>query len=404
MTDLVAEEDPLPALRKRPRDRKDRILVAAATRFGTAGFRATSVEEIASDVGVTAGALYRHFQSKDHLLATVLTKAVDGLLAETSLSQAETRSTVQGDELRSLVEATVRFAGAQPALYATFVRELRRPATVVAGTVDDAEITEQWHHAVAAAGLRLDATRVEVRLDSTLAALREMVLSADPGELERHRALVTDAFMKVWHAPVVRAKQPARARPRGFDPPVVRSQQILDAALTLFRERGFHDVGMDDIAAAVGMVASGLYRFFPSKSDILLDAYDLVVGHVIAGMDTVLAEAESAADALVGLIELQVQSARSVIDLIVVTEHEGAALPDAERPRLARRRRQILETHLAVLREAHPWLAEPEARILLYGMQPLIRAAASAPANLADPVAELVDMGLALVSAKPINP
>lgn len=404
MTGLVPAGKPA-ALRKRPRDRKDRIIAAAAARFGTAGFRATSVEDIASDVGVTAGAIYRHFQSKDHLLETVVSKAADALLEETqdALVRARDEGGVRGAALRALVVATVRFAAANPALYATFVRERRQPTGAVSEPTRRAEagIVDEWRVAVRMSALRLDEGRIETRLDSTLAALREMALSAEPGELEKHEALLTDAFLAVWHSPVERSK-PARppAEP-GFRPPVLRSKQILDAALTLFRERGFHDVGMDDIASAVGMVASGLYRFYPSKSDMLLDAYDLVVAHVIAGMDTVLADAKDADEALEGLIDLQVKTARSVIDLIVVTEREGAALPETERPRLARRRRQILETHVAVLREAQPHLSEAEARLVLFGLQPLIRAAATAEARMPDPVTELVSMGLALVGARP---
>lgn len=392
------------ALRPRPRDRKDRIVAAAAARFGAAGFRATSVEDIASDVGVTAGAIYRHFQSKDDLLSTVVDRAASALLEESAAALAGAGDGNRDAALRALVTATVRFAAAQPALYATFVRERRRPTGAVAEPTREIEaaIAEQWRVAVGMSALRLDNARIETRLDSTLAALREIALSAEPGEVEKHEALLTESFLAVWHSPVRRTK-PAKRReePGGFRPPALRSKQILDAALTLFRERGFHDVGMDDIAASVGMVASGLYRFYPSKSDMLLDAYDLVVAHVIAGMDAVLAKARNADEALEGLIELQVQTARSVIDLIVVTEREGAALPEAERPRLARRRRQILETHIAVLRDARPRLTEAEARLVLFGLQPLIRAAATADARMPDPVAELVAMGLALAGARP---
>jgi hypothetical protein len=84
-----------------------------------------------------------------------------------------------------------------------------------------------------------------------------------------------------------------------------------------------------------------------------------------------------------------------------VTEREGAALPESDRPRLARRRREILQTHVGVLRDVRPDLSEQEARILLYGLQPLIRTAAALGADLPDPVGELVGMGLALLLVAP---
>lgn len=44
-----------------------------------------------------------------------------------------------------------------------------------------------------------------------------------------------------------------------------RKQLILAAAGEAFAQRGYHNVGMDDIAAAVGVSGPALYRHFPSK-------------------------------------------------------------------------------------------------------------------------------------------
>ena len=390
--------------RTRPRDRKDRILAAAAARFGAAGFRATAVEDIAADVGVTAAAIYRHFESKDVILATVLDQAVQELLDASHVVPAD-GAAVNGAPDRALRELTrtmLAFASERAPLYATYVRERGRLTGRAQTTARRAEVrlTERWRDAVAEAGIDLDARRVGLRLTSVLTALREMSLSAEPGDLQRYSGLVTDAVVGVWRAPTCRDEAPVPTA-TGYRRPALRSKQILEAALALFRERGFHDVGMDDIAASVGMVASGIYRFYPSKADILLDAYDLVLAHVITGMDEVFATAGDAGSALTGLIELQVRTALGVTDLIAVTAQEGSALPDSDRPRLARRRREILLTHVGVLCDVRPGVSEQEARLLLYGLQPLIRTAASLGADLPDPVNELVGMGLGLLLVAP---
>ena len=52
-----------------------RILVAAAERFADHGYAATSIRDIARDVGVTVGAIYVHFPSKDRLLVAVSERA-----------------------------------------------------------------------------------------------------------------------------------------------------------------------------------------------------------------------------------------------------------------------------------------------------------------------------------------
>lgn len=45
--------------------------------------------------------------------------------------------------------------------------------------------------------------------------------------------------------------------------------QILDAALTLFSEKGYHAVSVAEIADAVGIKAPSLYKHYKSKRDIL---------------------------------------------------------------------------------------------------------------------------------------
>lgn len=56
----------------RPRDRRERIVAAAAELFHTRGFHATRLEDIGAAVGMTGPAVYRHFESKEALLGELL--------------------------------------------------------------------------------------------------------------------------------------------------------------------------------------------------------------------------------------------------------------------------------------------------------------------------------------------
>lgn len=51
---------------------RDRILLVAARMFRYGGFATTSLREIATEAGITAGSIYNHFASKEEILDEVL--------------------------------------------------------------------------------------------------------------------------------------------------------------------------------------------------------------------------------------------------------------------------------------------------------------------------------------------
>lgn len=54
-------------------------------------------------------------------------------------------------------------------------------------------------------------------------------------------------------------------------------RRILETALVLFAEKGYHGVSMRDLAAATGVTASSLYAHVASKEDLLLQL--IALGH-----------------------------------------------------------------------------------------------------------------------------
>lgn len=71
--------------------RRDEVLEAAASLFATKGYAATSIRDIASEVGMLSGSLYYHFASKEEILlethargVTQVTEAVEAALAASS--------------------------------------------------------------------------------------------------------------------------------------------------------------------------------------------------------------------------------------------------------------------------------------------------------------------------------
>ena len=61
-----------------PREQRvDELVVAADELFLTRGFAKTAMSDIAASTGVTNGALYWYFPTKDHILAAVMDRAVN---------------------------------------------------------------------------------------------------------------------------------------------------------------------------------------------------------------------------------------------------------------------------------------------------------------------------------------
>ena len=52
----------------------------------------------------------------------------------------------------------------------------------------------------------------------------------------------------------------------------VRKQLIINAAMELFEEKSFHEIGMRDIAIKAGVSAASIYRYFPSQDDLFVEA------------------------------------------------------------------------------------------------------------------------------------
>jgi len=52
----------------------------------------------------------------------------------------------------------------------------------------------------------------------------------------------------------------------------IRKTLIMEAAMTLFEKKSFHEIGMRDIAKEAGVSAATIYRYFPGRDDLFIDA------------------------------------------------------------------------------------------------------------------------------------
>jgi mycofactocin system transcriptional regulator len=60
-------------------------------------------------------------------------------------------------------------------------------------------------------------------------------------------------------------------------PPATTREEVARVALQLFVERGFEETTMEDIAAELGLGRRTVFRYFPSKNDLVWGAFDAVL-------------------------------------------------------------------------------------------------------------------------------
>lgn len=119
-----------------------------------------------------------------------------------------------------------------------------------------------------------------------------------------------------------------------------RREQLLDAAARLFAERGYHDVGIDDIGAAVGISGPGIYRHFAGKQALLEELVDRGMTRILDVARSIPAGHPEPLSALEALVDLHVGFAVAERSLIAVWGRETRALSEPSRHTLRRQMRE----------------------------------------------------------------
>ncbi len=89
-------------------DRREQILQAARRCFGRNGFHQTSMQDLFAEAGLSAGAIYRYFRSKDEMVVAIAEQTL-GEVIDTMLSVARRdRSAPLGEALAAAVELIAR--------------------------------------------------------------------------------------------------------------------------------------------------------------------------------------------------------------------------------------------------------------------------------------------------------
>ncbi len=108
---MTSTADPARTRRGRPGHSLDSLLDVAVAVFNERGYDATSMEELATRLGVTKSAIYHHVSSKVELLRLALDRALDALFAVTEEPGATTGPAI--GRLEHVVRGSVRVLAAE---------------------------------------------------------------------------------------------------------------------------------------------------------------------------------------------------------------------------------------------------------------------------------------------------
>lgn len=179
-----------------------------------------------------------------------------------------------------------------------------------------------------------------------------------------------------------------------------RRDALLRAAASLFAERGFERVSLDDLGGAVGVSGPALYRHFAGKQAVLAALLVDTSEGLWQGGQRVVADAPDARTALTDLVAFHVDFALANADVIRVHDRDLDSLLDADRHRVRSLQRQYVEFWVDVLAQVVANEARPALRTRAHAVFGLINSTPHSGRDR-DSRSLLATMALAALTAQP---
>jgi AcrR family transcriptional regulator len=362
-------------VRHRPKDRKMQIARASAEAFSALGYNGVSMEAIASRVGISAAALYRHYSSKYELFRDAVLTLGQQLVDCTAFADDAASDDPQ-DTLRRLITAMIDTAMVNResgGLYrwegrylrgddqATLIGQLRsvhyrihKPLNLIRP-----ELTSRQRWTLSTAVLSVTGSIVDhpaklpaIQVRALLSELADAVLTAELPDLGD---LTTDA----------RSPGPAVAETSKYE-------ALLNESMRLFNLKGYRDTSMEDIAAAVGMPASGIYKYFSGKADILAAAFRRAADRLSADLSGIVTTVADPEEALTTIIDAYVVRSFDEPELDYVYYTERLNMTMADQKILRSLQRSNVEAWVDLLVAIRPDWTPGQARFAVHAAMSLV--------------------------------
>lgn len=343
----------------RPRNRRDLIITAASELFVTKGYASVSMADIASAVAIGPSALYRHFPSKEDLLFESVQKPFAALMSSLEASEAAT--------VTQRIHLMIEQALANRDLGTLWQRESRHLAPESRDRLRAQLLAVQRVMVTTLASQRpeLSAAEADLLIWGAMDALMSVSFQGIQLPHDEYVALLMSIIGDVVGTQLPSRIQDPTTRQRTPDDESGRStaDRLVAAATRLFAERGYHSVGIDEVAAVAGIAGPSIYHHFHGKADLLMAAIGDAADHLVADQARILAEPLPPRAMLDRLIESFVDFAFTNTHVLDVMVGETLNFDAPSRQRAREQQRAYIQEWVRLLEVVHPDLPQGHARV-----------------------------------------
>jgi TetR/AcrR family transcriptional regulator, cholesterol catabolism regulator len=138
-----------------------------------------------------------------------------------------------------------------------------------------------------------------------------------------------------------------------------RREQVLEAAVALFSQKGYHGTTVRDIADESGMLSGSLYAHFGGKEEMLFAIVDKAASEFLAAIEPIVAGPGTAAEKLRAAMGAHLRVVANSLDAATIFLHEWKSL-SPERQAVIKAKRRAYEAALAAI--IHQGVASGELR------------------------------------------
>ena len=357
----------------RPRDRKAQIARASAEAFSALGYHRVTMEDIASRVGVSATALYRHYSGKYELFRGAVLSLGQQLVDATEAAESAATGEPRAD-LELLVAALTdtalanREAGGLYRWEGRFLtdedqRELDRQVRAV---------HRRLHRPLARMHPGASSRTLWTTSTAVLSVLGSIVDHRSRLSAARIRTLLADCVGAITAAEIVAPDHAPERGPARPPPSPSKYEALLGESMRLFYEKGYRDTTVEEIAAAVGLPASGVYRYFSRKSDLLAASFRRAADWMSAEIAAITATSSEPESALTRVIDSYVDRSFDHPELAYVYYTEKHNLPAADQNVLRSMQRSTVESWVAIVAAVRSDWTVAEARFAVHAAMALV--------------------------------